>query len=85
MSKVRIELNSAGVQALLKGAEMQSIIRQATEQVLQAAHEDNPDYASEVETKAKRVVGTVWADSAHAVYSNRAHSTLEKALRRGKV
>lgn len=85
MSKVDFKLNSAGVQALLKGAEMQAIIAKSTEQVLRAAQEDNPDYASSVEPKAKRVAGTVWADSAHAVYSNRAHNTLEKALRRGKV
>ena len=85
MSKVKFELNRAGVRELLKGAKMQAIIQRATDQVLRAAQETGLEYASDVSQKRYRVAGTVTAESAHAGNDNKENNTMEKALRRGTV
>lgn len=83
MSKVKFELNRAGVAQLLKGAEMQGILSEYAEEVrgrCTAGSVGTEEYASAVQVRGSRAVGTVRADSAHAYYSNLKHNTLLKAL-----
>lgn len=78
MSKnVEFELNSDGVKELLRGAEMQSIIRECTSAVLDSAGDL---YEMEMKEGANRCWGTVRPSGAHGYYSNLKHNTLLKAL-----
>lgn len=77
MSRVKFELNRDGVKELLKGAEMQGIIKDYAQQVQGAAGDG---YEAEMVTGANRVWATIKAGTAHAYYSNLKHNTLLKAL-----
>lgn len=87
MSKIRFELNTAGVRELLQSGEMQNIISEAAEQVASSASDISGglEYNAEVKMGANRVAATVRPGSAHAFYSNRKHNILEKAKRSVKV
>lgn len=83
MSKVKFELDRAGVAELLKGAEMQGILGEYAEEVRSRCTAGNvgpEEYAAEVKVRSTRAVGTVHAESAHTYYSNFKHKTLETAL-----
>lgn len=75
--KVEFELNSDGVKELLKGAEMQSIIRECATAVLDSAGDL---YEMEMKEGANRCWATVRPANAHGYYSNLKHNTLLKAL-----
>lgn len=75
MSKVRFELNSQGVQALLKGAEMQAILKGYGEQKASAAGDG---YSSEVHVFQKRAVAHVFPDTPEAARDNLKNNTLLK-------
>ncbi len=75
--KVKFELNSDGVKELLKGPEMQSIIRECAGAVLDSAGDH---YEMEIKEGANRCWGTVRPVDAHGYYSNLKHNTLLKAL-----
>lgn len=87
MSKIRFELNTAGVRELLQSGEMQSIISEAAEQVASSASDISGglEYNAEVKMGANRVAATVRPGSAHAFYKNRKENILEKAKRSVKV
>lgn len=77
MSKVEIKLNSAGIQELLKGGAMQSILREACAQKAQQAGEG---YASAVHVHQKRAVGYVYPETAEAAHDNYENNTLLKVV-----
>lgn len=78
MSKVRIKLNSAGVQALLKSAEMQEILK---EQAAAAAARCGSGYESRVGVAKKRAVADIYPATPDARRDNYKNNTLEKALK----
>lgn len=87
MSKIRFELNTAGVRELLQSGEMQSIISEAAEQVASSASDlsGGLEYNAEVKMGANRVAATVRPGSIHAFHKNRKENILEKAKRSVKV
>lgn len=78
MAKVKIELNSQGIQELLKGAEMQSILKEYGEQ---KANEAGEGYSSEVHVFQKRAVAHVFPETAKAAHDNYENNTLLKVVR----
>jgi hypothetical protein len=78
MNKVRIKLHSAGVRALLKGAEMQKIL---DEQAKAAAARCGDGYESRVGVAKKRAVADIYPATADARRDNSRHNTLEKSLK----
>ena len=81
MNKINIKfkLNSDGVQDLLKGSEMQSILLEKARDVAGRAGEG---YSSEVRVYKKRAVGRAYAATPEAVRDNYENNTLLKALGR---
>ena len=78
MNKVRIKLHSAGVRALLKGAEMQKIL---DEQAKAAAARCGSGYESRVGVAKKRAVADIYPATADARRDNYKNNTLEKSLK----
>ena len=78
MNKVRIKLHSAGVRALLKGAEMQDILN---EQAAAVAARCGDGYESRVGVAKKRAVADIYPATADARRDNYKNNTLEKALK----
>ena len=78
MNKVRIKLHSAGVRALLKGAEMQKFL---DEQAKAAAARCGSGYESRVGVAKKRAVADIYPATADARRNNYKNNTLEKALK----
>lgn len=74
----RFELNSDGVKALLKSAEMQSILESYGEQKAMQAGEG---YAATVHVGQKRAYCNVYPDTQEAVNDNLTNNTLEKVIR----
>lgn len=77
MSEIKIELNSSGIQELLKSAEMQAEVTQLAEQVQASAGEG---YSVKTTVGQKRCNAKVYPDGVHAYNSNLKHNTLLKAL-----
>ena len=77
MSKVKFELNSAGVRELLQSAEMSAICKQYADQV---ASRCGDGYEVTVHTGKTRVNASVHAATFKARRSNLKHNTLLKAL-----
>lgn len=78
MSSVRIELDDAGVQELLKGSEMQEILKKyGSQKAAQAG--DGYDYA--VHVHQKRAVANVFPNSDEAAQDNYNNNTLLKVVR----
>lgn len=67
MNKVRIKLHSAGVRALLKGAEMQDILK---EQAAAVAARCGSGYESRVGVAKKRAVADIYPATADARRDN---------------
>ena len=78
MNKVRIKLHSAGVRALLKGAEMQNILK---EQAAAVAARCGDGYESRVGVAKKRAVADIYPVTADARRDNYKNNTLEKSLK----
>jgi len=78
MSKVRIELDDAGVQAILKGPEMQEILKEYGQQKATQAG-DGYNYA--VHVHQKRAVANIYPDSKEAAQDNYDNNTLLKVVR----
>ena len=78
MSKVKFELNGDGVQALLKSAEMQTILR---EHGGQKARQAGDGYASDVHVFQKRAVAHVFPETKEASNDNFENNTLLKVVR----
>lgn len=78
MSKVRIKLHSAGVRALLKGAEMQDILK---EQAAAVAARCGDGYEYRADLAQKRAVVDIYPATPDARRDNSRHNTLEKSLK----
>lgn len=77
MSKVDVKLNDDGIQALLKSAEMQSILSNLAREKAAAA---GPGYGSEVHVFSKRAVAHVFPASKEAAKDNYQNNTLIKVV-----
>ena len=82
MAQVRVQLNSAGVQALLKSPEVQKMCEGLAKQALQTLGDG---YTSDTRMGGRRVRVEIRADTPHAYYSNRKHNHILKAVGRLKV
>ena len=78
MNKVHFELNLAGLNELMKSAEMQSILSSAGEAV--AAQAGSGDYGSRVHIASFCAICNVYPDSAEAARENYRDNTLLRAL-----
>ena len=78
MSKFNFELDSAGVQALLKSPEMQSILSSEAQRKAAQAGEG---YKSDVHTGQKRAYANIYPGTKEAAYDNFDNNTLEKVIR----
>lgn len=81
MSKVKFELNKAGVRELLKSAEMQQICMQHANATLQAALGSSDGYVAETRNYPERSGAAVRADTYEARKDNADNNTLLKSLR----
>lgn len=77
MSKVRFELNLAGINELMKSPEMESHLAVAARKVADAAGEG---YASDTHQADFTAIGTAFPNSAEAAKENYRENTLLKAL-----
>lgn len=77
MSKVRIVLNSKGIQEMLKSPEIAGAVQDACNKIQAKA---GSGYASNVVTGKRRSVGRVYAVNDEAVSDNYKNNTLLKAL-----
>ncbi len=75
---VKFELNSAGVQELLKSAEMQSILEGKAKE---KAGEAGEGYACSVHVGQKRAYANIYPDTKEAYQDNLKNNTLEKVIR----
>ena len=80
MSKVRFELNRAGVRDLLKSAEMGNICMDYAMQTLQTAEASSPGYVVEPRQYPERTGAAVRADTYKARKDNFDNNTLLKSL-----
>ena len=78
MGKTKVELNSAGVQAILKSAEMQKVCNEHAS-VIQSRCGDG--YESDSYRGKTRVNAMVWADTPQAKADNAKNKTILRALR----
>lgn len=76
-SKVTVQLNHAAVGQLLKGGEIQGLLRQYADSVQSAAGDG---YESNIIHGKNRCWAEVTPATPHAYYSNLKHNTLLKAL-----
>ncbi len=76
-SKVTVQLNHAAVGQLLKGGEIQGLLRQYAASVQSTAGDG---YESNIIHGKNRCWAEVAPATAHAYYSNLKHNTLLKAL-----
>ena len=76
MSRVKVELNNAGVIQLFKSSEVQGWLGSLGAQVAQTA---GNDYAYDVHTVAGTALVTVFPDSERASHENFENNTLLKA------
>lgn len=81
MSKVKFELNKAGVRELLKSGEMQQICMQHAYATQQAASSSSDGYVVEPRNYPERSGAAVRADTYEARKDNADNNTLLKALR----
>lgn len=81
MSKVKFELNKAGVRELLKSAEVQQICMQHANATLQAALGSSDGYIAETRNYPERSGAAVRADTYEARKDNSDNNTLLKSLR----
>lgn len=77
MSKVKIELDSQGIQSLLKSSEVSNFIEGIADEKLRTL---GPGYEKSVYVGTNRVNVSVYAESVKAAADNLQNNTLLKAL-----
>lgn len=77
MSKIRVELNSAGVRELLKSPEMQSIVGELAGEIAQRAGDG---YASDVKMMGTRVIASAYTETRAAMKDTLENNTLLRAM-----
>lgn len=81
MGKVKIQLDSGGIQTMLKSPEIVGKVEDVAHRVCDAAVEGSGrSYAVSTTIGARRGWASVKATDAHSYYSNLKHNTLLKAL-----
>lgn len=78
MSKIQFELNSDGVQELLKGSAMQGILQQYANQ---KAGQAGTGYAASVRVGQRRAYANIYPATDKARRDNLENNTLEKVIR----
>jgi len=78
-NKLRIELDTAAVGKLLKGADMQDALEAVTGKVVRTL---GPDYGNDVKVMDTRAVSSVYTKNKKAVRDNLKNNTLLKAVQR---
>lgn len=77
MSKIRVELNYAGVGELLKSQEIADTVKEVAEQVAARAGDG---YATDVYQAGTRVIASVYTETEEAMKDNLENNTLLKAV-----
>lgn len=77
-SSVRIEIRDDGIQAILKGPEMQALVKELAEQKVSEAGEG---YACSVKIGVKRCYANIYPETPEAKKDNLDNNTLEKIIR----
>lgn len=77
MSRVRIELNSQGIQALLKSPEMQAVLEQSAGALRNRV---GGDYETEMHVADTRAWASVTTGSENDILQNSENNTLLKSL-----
>ena len=76
MAKVEIELNSEGIEALLSGAEVRSLVQSEAEKIASGA---GSGYATDVRKVGDRIRGEAYTATKEAMKDNLENNTLLKA------
>jgi hydroxymethylglutaryl-CoA reductase len=77
LSKIRVELNYAGVGELLKSQEIADTVKEVAEQVAARAGDG---YATDVYQTGTRVIASVYTETEEAMKDNIENNTLLKAV-----
>lgn len=77
MSKVKIELNSAGIRELLRSEEMQALLGERAEEI---AGRCGAGYSSDTYLTGGRAVASAFAESREAIRDNLDNNTLLRSL-----
>lgn len=77
MAKVRIELNSSGIKALLKGSEVESCIKSEADRIASRA---GTGYASDTKQMSSRVIASTYTASDEAMRDNLENNTLLRSI-----
>ena len=77
MSKVKIELNSAGIRELLRSEEMQALLGERAEEI---AGRCGAGYSSDIYLTGGRAVASAFAESPEASRDNLENNTLLRSL-----
>lgn len=78
MSKLRIELNSAGVRELLKSPEMSAIVGEHASRIAQNCGDG---YAHDTHMTPGRVIASAYTETAEAMADNLRENTLLRNLK----
>lgn len=77
MSKVRIELNHAGIRALLKSPEMEAMLGERAAQISDGCGDG---YAHDTYQAPGRVIASVYTETPDAMRDNLRNNTILKAM-----
>lgn len=77
MAKIEVELNSAGIRALLKGGEVEKMVGDTAAKVASRA---GSGYSNDTKQMSGRVIASAYADTEEARKDSLENNTLLKAL-----
>ena len=78
MGKIRIELNSSGIKALLKGSEVESCLKSEAEKISSRA---GRGYSTDTKQMPGRVIASVYTADEDAMKDNLDNNTLLRSIR----
>lgn len=77
MSKIKIELNSSGIQSLLKGSEVEAAVRSEAERIASNA---GRGYAADTKQMSGRVIASAYTADEEAMKDNLENNTLLRSI-----
>lgn len=77
MSKVRVELNSAGIRELLRSEEMQAVLEEQAEKI---AGRCGTGYSHDTYLTGGRAVASAFAETPEAIRDNLENNTILRSL-----